>query len=144
MRIRVFVIGKPRLAYAAAGVAEYLPRLRRFGPAEVVPLRAAAAAPAAPWMRLPKSALKVLVDGRGRELTSAGFAAELGRWLVAGHAEIAFLIGGADGHGAAERAAADYTMALGKLTLQHELALVVLLEQLYRARTILAGGPYHR
>jgi 23S rRNA (pseudouridine1915-N3)-methyltransferase len=57
---------------------------------------------------------------------------------------VAFLIGGADGHEPATRAAADAVWALGRLTLQHELALVVLLEQLYRIQTIKRGEPYHR
>ena len=61
-----------------------------------------------------------------------------------GKRDIALLIGGADGHTAEVRQAADWVWSLSQLTLQHELALVVLLEQLYRAYTIKAGTPYHR
>ena len=86
----------------------------------------------------------VLLDERGRTPTSAVFAANLRACRDRGAAAVTFLIGGADGHGAAARAAAHATMALGALTLPHGLARVVLAEQLYRAATLMAGHPYHR
>lgn len=90
------------------------------------------------------SGLVVLLDERGKTPTSAAFAADLCRRRDGGAAAVTFLIGGADGHGAAARSAADATLALGALTLPHGLARVVLAEQLYRAATLIAGHPYHR
>lgn len=86
----------------------------------------------------------VLLDERGKTPTSAAFAADLRSRRDNGAAAVTFLIGGADGHGAAARAAANATLALGSLTLPHGLARVVLAEQLYRAATLIAGHPYHR
>jgi len=88
--------------------------------------------------------VRVALDERGKSLTSDTFAAELRRHRDGGARTLAFLIGGADGHGEAIRAAAQLTLSLGPMTLPHGLARVVLAEQLYRASTILAGHPYHR
>ena len=86
----------------------------------------------------------VLLDERGRNLTSDELAATLGKWRDQGVRETRFLIGAADGHDQAARAAADLLMAFGKATWPHLLARAMLAEQLYRATTILAGHPYHR
>ncbi len=86
----------------------------------------------------------VALDETGRAHTSASFAAHLGKLRDSGASELAFLIGGADGHGAAVLARATLILNLGTLTLPHGLARIVLAEQLYRATTILAGHPYHR
>lgn len=86
----------------------------------------------------------ILLDERGKAVNSAAFASLLGDLRDRGEAEVAFLIGGPDGHGAAARAAASATLSLGALTLPHGLARIVLAEQVYRAATILAGHPYHR
>jgi 23S rRNA (pseudouridine1915-N3)-methyltransferase len=98
--------------------------------------------------RLLKSAsaaeVKVALDGKGRALSSETFA----RWIAErrdnGAKAMAFLIGGPDGHGAAVLKAATLTLSLGPMTLPHGLARIVLIEQLYRAATILSGHPYHR
>lgn len=86
----------------------------------------------------------VLLDERGRTLRSEEFAAILGRWRDEGVREARFVLGAADGHSDAERAAADLLLAMGGMTWPHLLARAMLLEQLYRATTILAGHPYHR
>jgi 23S rRNA (pseudouridine1915-N3)-methyltransferase len=86
----------------------------------------------------------VLLDERGKTPTSAAFAADLRLRRDAGTAAVTYLLGGADGHGAPARAAAHATLALGSITLPHGLARVVLVEQLYRAATLIAGHPYHR
>jgi 23S rRNA (pseudouridine1915-N3)-methyltransferase len=80
---------------------------------------------------------------RGTAPTSRELAAKVDQWRQSGR-RIAVIIGGADGHDPSLLDAADFLWSLGPLTLQHELALVVALEQLYRAHTILAGHPYHR
>lgn len=86
----------------------------------------------------------VLLDERGRQLSSQAFAALLGRWREEGVREARFVLGAADGHAAEERAEADLLLAFGEATWPHLLARAMLLEQLYRATTILAGHPYHR
>jgi 23S rRNA (pseudouridine1915-N3)-methyltransferase len=85
----------------------------------------------------------VVLHEHGTPLTSRQLAAKLDQWQQAAR-PVAVIIGGADGHDQSLLEAADFHWSLGPLTLQHELALVVALEQLYRARTILAGHPYHR
>lgn len=85
----------------------------------------------------------VVLDERGRELATR----ELATWLEARRSDgrdLAFVIGGPDGLALAVQARADLTLALSRLTLPHGLARVLLLEQLYRAHSVLAGHPYHR
>ncbi len=86
----------------------------------------------------------VLLDERGRDMGSADFAEALRGWRDDGVREARFLIGAADGHDAAERADADLLLAFGRATWPHLLARAMLLEQLFRATSILAGHPYHR
>lgn len=86
----------------------------------------------------------VLLDERGKALSSEEFAALLGRWRDDGVREARFLIGAADGHGEAARAKADLLLSFGTLTWPHMLARAMLAEQLWRATSILAGHPYHR
>lgn len=93
--------------------------------------------------RAPKGARIVALDERGREFTSAQFAAQLGRW-AAGQAPVAFVVGGPDGLDEQTRKDAVLLLRLSPLTLPHALAQVLLAEQLYRAATLLTGHPYHR
>ncbi len=86
----------------------------------------------------------VLLDERGRQLSSEEFAELLGRWRDGGVRETRFVIGAADGHGEGERTKADLLLGFGKATWPHLLARAMLLEQLFRATAILAGHPYHR
>lgn len=86
----------------------------------------------------------VLLDERGRQLTSEDLAALLGRWRDDGVREARFLIGAADGHGEPARAQADLLIAFGAMTWPHMMARAMLAEQLWRATSILAGHPYHR
>ncbi|HWT97892.1 MAG TPA: 23S rRNA (pseudouridine(1915)-N(3))-methyltransferase RlmH [Terriglobales bacterium] len=86
----------------------------------------------------------VVLDERGRSLTSRDFAARIGAWRDDGAGEIVFLIGGADGHDEAVRTRADLLLSLGSMTWPHQMVRVLLAEQLYRAQQILAGHPYHR
>lgn len=86
----------------------------------------------------------VLLDERGKDLSSEELAATIGRWRDDGIRECRFVIGAADGHSDEERAAADLLLAFGSATWPHLLARAMLAEQLYRATAILAGHPYHR
>ncbi len=90
-----------------------------------------------------KSAL-VLLDERGKSLDSAAFAAQLGRWRDDGRAAAVFIIGGDDGLAPTLRDKAVLRLAFGAATWPHQMVRAMLLEQLYRAVTILSGHPYHR
>ncbi|HEY0960559.1 MAG TPA: 23S rRNA (pseudouridine(1915)-N(3))-methyltransferase RlmH [Novosphingobium sp.] len=92
----------------------------------------------------PAPSRDVLLDERGRQLSSEEFAALLGRWRDEGVRETRFLIGAADGHGEVARGKADLLIAFGAMTWPHMLARAMLVEQLWRATSILAGHPYHR
>ena len=86
----------------------------------------------------------VLLDERGRQMTSEEFAALLGRWRDDGRPAASFVIGGPDGLSPDLTAAADLVLGLSPLTWPHQLVRIMLAEQLYRAVTILVGHPYHR
>ena len=86
----------------------------------------------------------VLLDERGKDLSSEDLAAILARWRDDGIRECRFVLGAADGHSQEERREADLLLAFGKATWPHLLARAMLAEQLYRATTIIAGHPYHR
>ena len=86
----------------------------------------------------------VLLDERGKQLASEAFARQLESWRDGGIREIRFVIGAADGHGDTAREEADLLLAFGAATWPHLLARAMLLEQLFRATSILAGHPYHR
>ncbi|MBU2533969.1 MAG: 23S rRNA (pseudouridine(1915)-N(3))-methyltransferase RlmH [Alphaproteobacteria bacterium] len=94
--------------------------------------------------RIDGGSVIIALDEHGRGLDSQLFAELIRRYRDDGAGELSFLIGGADGHGAQVLSAARETLSLGPMTLPHGLARVVLLEQLYRALTILSGHPYHR
>ena len=91
-----------------------------------------------------KGMLRVVLDERGVHVPSRELAHKITGWEMQGPRDYALLVGGANGHSEALRQAAGWVWSLSQLTLQHELALVVALEQLYRAYTIKAGLPYHR
>lgn len=93
--------------------------------------------------RTPRGARIVALDERGRELSTAQLAAQIGKW-IGDSTPTAFVIGGPDGLDAQTRKDAALLLRLSALTLPHALAQVVLAEQLYRAATLLTGHPYHR
>ncbi|MEZ5303569.1 MAG: 23S rRNA (pseudouridine(1915)-N(3))-methyltransferase RlmH [Verrucomicrobiales bacterium] len=147
MKWRIVAVGSPALRFAKDGAGEYLRRLKRFAPVEAIFVKASGSRDAVEE-RIRKAAhgcLIIALDERGDHLTTDEFRAKIDAWELGGQVkDIAVLIGGADGHSAALREAADLRLALSRMTLQHELALIVFLEQLYRAYTIKAGEPYHR
>ncbi|MER3480762.1 MAG: 50S rRNA methyltransferase [Meiothermus sp.] len=144
MRIRVCVVGKPRLAYARAGVEEYSSRLNKAGKLELVQVREGGREEeGARLLEASRGHLRVVLDERGELADTLTLHKKLSQWEMMGE-KVAFLIGGAEGHAEEVRSQAHWLLSLSKLTLQHELALVVLLEQLYRVETIKRGEPYHR
>ena len=93
---------------------------------------------------VPPGAFLIAMDERGTAFSSPEFAAQLARWRDDGRQDAAFVIGGADGLAPVLRARADTAVSFGRMVWPHMLVRVMLAEQLYRAATILAGGPYHR
>jgi 23S rRNA (pseudouridine1915-N3)-methyltransferase len=92
----------------------------------------------------PEGAVKIVLDERGDSLRSAEFAGKLRAWRAGGRPAAVFVIGGADGLAPALREQATMRLAFGATTWPHQLVRIMLLEQLYRAGTILSGHPYHR
>nr|WP_153401414.1 23S rRNA (pseudouridine(1915)-N(3))-methyltransferase RlmH [Polymorphobacter fuscus] len=97
----------------------------------------------APWPRF-AGGRTVVLDETGADLPSPALAERLRQWQDGGAREVRFLIGAADGHDAATRAAADLLLGFGRATWPHMLVRAMLAEQIYRATTIMAGHPYHR
>ncbi len=145
MKIKIAWIGKTKEAAITALTEEYLLRIGRYVPVEAVTARDEADL-LARLGTAPKSAGKstlVLMDSRGKEFSSEQFAKFLSDYQDRNPLPLVFAIGGANGFSGEARSAAQQVISLGKMTLPHELARVVLLEQVYRAFTILAGHPYH-
>ncbi len=146
MKWQILAIGKPSLAYAKGGMEEYRKRLSRYASVELLTEKRDAGREknSEALLAASEGALRIALDERGATWTTAQFAEKAQAWQLHGVKRVAILIGGADGHSPALREAADHVVALSGFTLQHELALVVLLEQLYRVHTLLKGEPYHR
>ena len=93
---------------------------------------------------IPQNSAVVLLDGRGDNLDSAGLANQFAQWRVNDKPAVTFIVGGADGLSPSLRDKATLRLAFGTATWPHQLVRVMLLEQIYRAATILTGHPYHR
>ena len=145
MRWQVFAIGKPRLDFARLGIEEYTARMRPFAPVKMNFLKATTqAGESLALVERSKGMLRIVLDERGEEVTSRALAKKISDLEMHGKRDIAILVGGADGHTGQVRESAGWLWSLSKLTLQHELALLFAMEQLYRAYTIKSGLPYHR
>ena len=155
MRARLIAIGERMPAWVAEGFAEYRKRLSHDLPLELVELKPGARGKgrddvravqdegAAILAALPRDIHVVALDGGGKSWSSEELAEQLAKWRMSGR-DLAFLIGGPDGHSQDVLARADQKWSLGPLTFPHMLVRLVLVEQLYRATTLLAGHPYHR
>lgn len=141
MRIQIFTVGKIRLKPAAVLAQDYLSRLRHYFPIEMKTLKSAAEIferqknPGEEW---------IFLEERGKNFSSAEFAKWLEEKQLRSVKTLNFFAGPAQGWTEAVKKKADLFLSLSSFTLQHELALVVLLEQIYRAGTILKGEPYHK
>ncbi len=146
MNIRIFAAGKPALQYAKSGIEEYLKRLKRSAKVELTYVKAGSSEKVSTdLLSRTEGSFRIALDERGDQWTTADFVRRVNAWEVEpGLKSVSFLIGASDGHTEELRKRADETWALSSLTLQHELALVVLLEQVYRAYSIKRGEPYHR
>ncbi|MBC7672528.1 MAG: 23S rRNA (pseudouridine(1915)-N(3))-methyltransferase RlmH [Polaromonas sp.] len=154
MRVVIAVVGKPRDRHLAAAIDDYETRAARYWPLDVVEVREASARGVTGDVvmeregerlveRLPSTGAVVLCDERGDGLTSPQFATMINAARDRA-SDIAFVIGGAFGLGASVRARATRSIQLAPWTLPHEMARLVLAEQLYRAGTIMRGEPYHK
>lgn len=146
MTWKILAAGKPALAYAKTGIAEYLKRLKRGAKVELTYLKAGdSESVSADLLARSEGTFRIALDERGKDWTTDQFVDQLNTWeMDPGIKTISLLIGASDGHTPELRQKANAIWALSPLTLQHELALVILLEQLYRAYTIKRGEPYHR
>ena len=145
MKIKIAWIGKTKESAIASLTDEYVRRISRYVQVEGIAVRDEADL-LAKFGKDAKTATKstlVLMDSRGKEYSSEQFAKFLGNYQDRNPLPLVFAIGGADGFSAEARSAAANVISVGKMTLAHELARVVLLEQVYRAFTILKGHPYH-
>jgi 23S rRNA (pseudouridine1915-N3)-methyltransferase len=139
VKIFLYYIGKARDTHANAMAEEYIKRSTRFAKCE---MREIDPRRFDPWARQP-AALKVLLDPAGRALDSAGFTALVDKSELDGR-DLVFVMGGADGIPPEWKPRADQMLGLSAMTMPHELARVVLAEQIYRALTGLRGHPYPR
>jgi len=152
VKIKIAWIGKTKEPAIQSLTDEYLKRISRYVPVEGLAVRDEAAllqmcgrAPLAKTSKTtnPVKSTLVLMDSRGKQFSSEEFARFLGDYQDRNPLPLVFAVGPADGFSEAARRAAQHTISLGTMTLPHELARVVLLEQVYRAFTILRGHPYH-
>jgi len=144
VKLRIAWIGKTKEAAIQSLTEEYLKRLSRYGDVQGMAVRDESA-----LLKLggrearPTRHTLVLVDSRGKQLSSEEFAEFLGNHQDRNPLPLLFAVGPANGFTEETRQEANLLLSLGKMTVAHELARVVLLEQLYRAFTILKGHPYH-
>lgn len=155
MRVHLIAVGRLRAGPERDLIDDYLLRFERtgrplgLGPVvehEVEAKRGLGMAAEADLLgrAVPGGAVLVCLDERGQVMASPEFAGMLAKWRDEGRQAVAFVIGGADGISPALRARAEASVSFGAMVWPHMLVRVMLAEQLYRAATILAGGPYHR
>ena len=150
MKFRFVWVGKTKDKNWRALQEEYLQRLSHFVKCEIVEVKDSAAHEGAEiegnriLQLLNQNSFVCLLDVKGRSVTSHELAREIEKWQNRGLKEVVFVIGGAEGVSSAVAEKADYSLSLSFLTFTHEMARVVMLEQLYRAYTIIKGFPYQK
>lgn len=155
MRVTLCTVGRLRRGPELSLIQDYLDRFDKtgrsmgLGPATVIEVEdkknIGMSAEADLLERaIPKGAIIITLDERGRMMSSPDFADHLARWRDTGTGDVAFIIGGANGINPALRAKADFSISFGTMVWPHMLVRVMLSEQLYRAASILGGSPYHR
>lgn len=156
MKLKLLAVGKLSADYLKQGVAEFDKRIRRYLPLEVVEIREEKAGGKKADVaqikkregqhlleKIPADAAVIVLDERGKTVTSEGVSALLEHHMVQGTATLIFVIGGAYGLDEAVRKRADLILSLSAMTLTHQMARLFLLEQIYRGFTILRNEPYH-
>ena len=143
MRLRIAWVGKTKETAIQSLTAEYLKRIGRYNSVEASETPSEAAILKLADKSTRTAPVLVLMDSRGKQLSSEELAEFVKTHLERGTQELIFAVGPADGWSYEAGSKATVRISMGKMTLPHELARVVLLEQLYRAFTILKGHPYH-
>lgn len=153
MKVRVAAVGRVKEAHWRAACDEYLKRLRPYATVEVVevpdrdiapdPVRAVTAEGADLLRAVPEGSYVIALDLGAPGMTSERLSAHLADLMVDGRSDVTFVIGGSAGLSDGVRARADERLSLSLMTLPHQLARVVLLEQVYRAFRIMRNEPYH-
>ena len=141
MRIQLLLLGKTRRPEIRALMEDYVARIRRHAEVEVRELRPDSSA-SLKRLEFPGGATIVLLDAAGKKLSSGQFAEWIGQCRDRGQRELVFLCGAAEGFPEAVAGRASLRISLSPLTFSHELARVMLAEQIYRAFTLLSGHPY--
>jgi 23S rRNA (pseudouridine1915-N3)-methyltransferase len=159
MRLLLAAVGRLKAGTERDLAARYLDRLQKLGRGigvtgiEVVEIKDSRAQELSRRLLeeaialanvIPDGAVTVVLDSRGENLDSAAIAGEIRAWRDSGRDTVAFVVGGQDGLGEEIKRRADFSLAFGAATWPHQFVRIMLLEQLYRAATILAGHPYHR
>ena len=142
MKLKIITIGEPKLSFARDGFDEYIKRLKAFHKVQIMHLKDGVKDKKI--IDTVDNQFCVVLDENGKKFSSKELAAFLEQKALHGTGEMCFLIGGPDGHSDEIKAGANFLWSFGKMTLPHDLAMVVLAEALYRASTINTGHPYHR
>lgn len=143
MKLHIITVGKPKLAYAVTGWNEYFSRLNRLHSVRTTQLADKFAYDANKISEAQTQSYKVVLEIEGKQFSSLELAQQLTKMELLGR-EVSFLIGGPEGLPQEIRDSADLQWSFSKLTLPHDLAMVTLLESIYRASTINIGLPYHK
>ncbi len=154
MKLELISPGKTKSPYLDEGINDYCRRLAHFVKIRIELLKEKKGKKSAEQQKIEegrqlldqgaKSSLLVALDLSGKELSSEELAAEVSSWEMNGHGTVSFLIGGPEGLSREVLEKADFRISLSRMTLTHEMARLLLLEQLYRAYSIKAGTKYHK
>lgn len=153
MKVKIVTIGKVKQEFIESGEQMYLERLRarlkltfrELEPATNLPEPEMKRAEAAGVLaEVGPQDLLVALDERGEGLSSEAFAKKIQKWMVSGKSSLVFALGGAYGHDESVRAKATLVLSLSPLTFTYQMARLILVEQLYRAMSIIDGSPYHK
>jgi 23S rRNA (pseudouridine1915-N3)-methyltransferase len=156
LRLTLISVGKNAEPFVREACADYAARIRRYVDLAltVVPEERIAAPGKTEFIlrqegrrireKIPSSALRVILDERGKSFTSEGFSQLFERWMTTGVRGVVFILGGAYGLDEALKNEADFRFSLSPLTLTHGMARMILLEQIYRAFTLIRKEPYHK
>jgi 23S rRNA (pseudouridine1915-N3)-methyltransferase len=154
LKIIFLSVGRIKKGYAKDGVAEYLKRINRYMPVEEVVVKDESSGGKVPRVdvlkregerllgKLKQGDIIIALDEQGRGFSSAAFAKQMERFLGSGKKRLCFIVGGAFGLSEELKKKADLLLALSEMTMPHDLARLVLSEQVYRAFTIMRGEPY--
>ncbi len=153
MKFKILSVGRSKHSFIAEGEAEYIKRLRPFAALEIIETEARTELPEermkeeeaeALLKRVPERAVLVALDETGKAFSSREFADWLKKQSVSGSSEFCFVLGGASGLGEAVKKRSRLVLSLSPMTFTYQMARLLLVEQLYRATSLIRGTPYHK